>query len=430
MSNLFSRLMARLLVILNFVTPAQAPQPQWTDVPPEVNYITKLQFRARTMETISSDSPTFPGWTPAGEEVSAWSEWATNGSEPVASTPDCEVQSVYHAYADPPFTEYIYRTRTRTYTYCRWSAWSPWQDGLIFPAADREVQSRTLYAVDESMLPSSLHIQEMTSIPMFPGTGCQLQYLPGVSTLNWHSTNPSVVSVSGSGYLSAHRSGAARIIASSRSGAYVAAITVLVGEWEDNALPSALQVVPAECFSGAGMNYINLRDSSVVRIGDQAFADCDELRLVLAGSRPIDAAWNAFSGCDRLVIACEAGSPMRAYADSSGIPYYVIGEAEPWQMITSIDLSTHQTALRVGEGFFMQAYLQPEDASLPTLTWSSSNPAAVTVSPDGYVHAAAPGYAIVTARAQDGSAAYDNCMVTVHPADYTGISDGTDIHLP
>ena len=131
----------------------------------------------------------------------------------------------------------------------------------------------------------------------------------------------------------------------------------------------------------------------------------------------MDVASNAFYGCEQLVIACEESGQMSEYARSAGIPYYVIGEPEPFHMITAIDLPVQNTAMRAGEGFMLEAYVLPQDASLPQLAYTSSNPAAVTVSREGYVHALAPGYAIITVRAQDGSGQTNSCMVTVHPSE-------------
>lgn len=413
MSDFFSKLLTRLLVLLSLAAPMDAPEPDWTTIPPAVNYVTKMQFRSRTQETFTTDSPTLPGWTLQSENVGEWSEWISNGTQPVVPGDDCEVQPVYFAYADPPYTEYIYRTRSRSYTFSRWSYWSGWQDGFILETPGREVQSRTLYAVDESLLPSALHIRELTTVPMLPGTGCQLQYLPGVSTLLWRSTNPAVVSVNGHGYLSAHQTGASRIIATTQSGRHVASFTVIVGLWEDGRFPEALHYLPSEIFSGSDLCYVNLRDSAVTGIGSRAFADCEELRLVLAGSRPIDVAYDAFSGCERLIIACTDEGSVSRYAQDYAIPYYMIGDPDPWRMITSLDLSVKNTALQPGESFALSASILPTDASCPALLWSSSNSASVCVSSDGYVTALAPGYAIITARTQDGSALYDNCMVTV-----------------
>lgn len=62
------------------------------------------------------------------------------------------IQTVSAAY-----TEYIYRTRERTYHYFRWGEWSEWQDREVTQSDSREVRTRTLYRSTASLtLPSFL----------------------------------------------------------------------------------------------------------------------------------------------------------------------------------------------------------------------------------------------------------------------------------
>ena len=68
-------------------------------------------------------------------------------------------------------------------------------------------------------------------------------------------------------------------------------------------------------------------------------------------------------------------------------------------------------ALVLGEAAVtLTATVKPADATDPTVTWTSSNPAVATVDETGKVHAVAAGEATITAQAGDKTA---TCKVTV-----------------
>ncbi|MCD8388676.1 MAG: Ig-like domain-containing protein, partial [Oscillospiraceae bacterium] len=96
--------------------------------------------------------------------------------------------------------------------------------------------------------------------------------------------------------------------------------------------------------------------------------------------------------------------------------------------VSSVTLDQTEAALTVGESLTLTATVEPEDATDPTVTWTSDNESVATVT-GGVVTAVAAGTATITATAGDCSA---KCTVTVtKPAvDVTGVTlDKTEAAL-
>lgn len=86
------------------------------------------------------------------------------------------------------------------------------------------------------------------------------------------------------------------------------------------------------------------------------------------------------------------------------------GEVVP---VASIALDADTLALLVGETRQVVATVMPSDATLRTLSWSSSDAGVATVDALGRVKAVGEGGAIITATATDGSGTSARCAVTV-----------------
>lgn len=86
--------------------------------------------------------------------------------------------------------------------------------------------------------------------------------------------------------------------------------------------------------------------------------------------------------------------------------------ALPYIYAERLTLSAEALALHVGDAARLTAAIAPEDATDPTWTFTSSDPAVAEVSPDGTIAAHAPGTAAVIAISTDGRATAA-CIVTV-----------------
>jgi len=77
--------------------------------------------------------------------------------------------------------------------------------------------------------------------------------------------------------------------------------------------------------------------------------------------------------------------------------------------VSSVELDKHTLTLVEGDENSLKAAVLPEDATDPTITWTTSEASVATVT-DGQVKALAPGKAIIKARAGEQ---VDSCVVTV-----------------
>ncbi len=93
-------------------------------------------------------------------------------------------------------------------------------------------------------------------------------------------------------------------------------------------------------------------------------------------------------------------------------------------LATSLTLNAAEASLAPDETLTLTATLLPEDATNPTLTWTSSNEKVATVDEYGVVTAVADGEATITVNTTDGSDLSATCVVTVETREAEG--DVTD----
>lgn len=86
----------------------------------------------------------------------------------------------------------------------------------------------------------------------------------------------------------------------------------------------------------------------------------------------------------------------------------------------------------VGDKIQLEATVLPENADDKTVTWSSSNENAATVDADGLVTITAPGTAVITATANDGSGVKGVCLISglsgLDNVTYTSAADKKDVY--
>ena len=79
----------------------------------------------------------------------------------------------------------------------------------------------------------------------------------------------------------------------------------------------------------------------------------------------------------------------------------------------SVTLNTTNTTIALGSTKTLTATVLPEDATMRTVTWKSSNTDVATVDENGVVTTVGAGTATITATAADGKGAYAECKVNV-----------------
>lgn len=115
----------------------------------------------------------------------------------------------------------------------------------------------------------------------------------------------------------------------------------------------------------------------------------------------------------RIMAGSKGQATIRATAnDGSGVQSSIkIYVLRPVHWITT-DVGYSMT-LKVGETKQINATVEPADASNTGLSWTSSNPAIVSVSASGLIKGLSPGTSTITISAKDGSGVKDFCNVTV-----------------
>lgn len=93
--------------------------------------------------------------------------------------------------------------------------------------------------------------------------------------------------------------------------------------------------------------------------------------------------------------------------------------------VASITLNKTATEIVAGKMDTLVATVAPANATIDSVTWSSSTPSVATISAEGVVTAIAEGAATITATATDGSGVTATCVVTVTVAPITGTSQAT-----
>lgn len=85
----------------------------------------------------------------------------------------------------------------------------------------------------------------------------------------------------------------------------------------------------------------------------------------------------------------------------------------PGIKVTDIMLNETHIDMVPGETFRLLALARPANATNTKVAWTVDNPDVALVDDEGYVHAVAPGTAVVTCKAMDGSGVKVECTVTV-----------------
>ncbi len=117
-----------------------------------------------------------------------------------------------------------------------------------------------------------------------------------------------------------------------------------------------------------------------------------------------------------LVTAVASGTAVISAKanDGSGVESLCSITVEPKvYLVATITLSNTEATLLEGETLQLSATVSPDNATNPSLTWTSSNAEVATVDESGVVTAVAAGEAVITVKANDGSEVQATCQITV-----------------
>ncbi len=220
--------------------------------------------------------------------------------------------------------------------------------------------------------------------------------------VNWSSSNSSIVSVDNAGNLYAKSTGNATITAMTTDGSNLSA---------------TCQVQVYNRVSSVTLNYTSL----VIEKGHSKQitatiypSNAYNKTLIWSSSNPSVASVNSTG----LVTGLGVGNAVISATTTDGSNITATCNVEVRIYANEVNLNKHGTSIYAGGTEQLTAQVLPEDASIKTVTWSSSNTNVATVNQNGLVTAKKVGNAIVTATATDGSGVSGSCVVTV-----TGITN-------
>ena len=225
-------------------------------------------------------------------------------------------------------------------------------------------------------------------------------------SVNWHSSNNSVATVSG-GVVTAVSQGSATITATAADGSgRSASCSVTV---TGDILVNCIEVCP--CSLSLVVDQSDFLEATVCPV------DATNPNIVWSSSNTAVATVNPTSG---FVIAKSPGDAT-IYAtaqDGSGVAGTCSLTVTEPVLAQKITLNKSYLDLYKGDYFRFVASFIPSNTTNKSVYWSSSKPSVVCIdSSTGEAYACRPGDATVCACAEDGSDVYAYCMITVYSAD-------------
>lgn len=304
----------------------------------------------------------------------------------------------------PAYTQYRYRTRTRTYHFYQWSGWSAWQDTAITASSTVGVEQRTLFRAQ----PNSVSLN-YTSTSLNVGGSIALSATIAPSTvpdkgITWSSSNTAVATVSSNGTVTAVAAGQAVITAKTVNN-LTAQCTITVNQ---------------------PVTSISLSSSSVELIIDPIRPSAASTTLT-ATVLPANATNKALSWYSDNSQIAAVDSKGCITAGKSGTTYVYALSDNGVSAKCQVTVKQYPAMLAISQSKIafefdavdqslknpvqLNVTILPELTDYKTLTWHSADPAVATVDANGLVTPVAVGTTTVYATSQNGLQI--SCSVTV-----------------
>lgn len=140
--------------------------------------------------------------------------------------------------------------------------------------------------------------------------------------VTWDSSDESVATVN-DGVVTLHAPGVAVITCTATDKSQVSSsCTLIVNGNNIFDLPEQTETVEEGAFTGIGADTVIL-NNNITALGANAFANCENLRLVYAPSSLISIADNAFNGCEKITFVCDSYCYAAYYATMHDIPVVI-----------------------------------------------------------------------------------------------------------
>ncbi len=216
-------------------------------------------------------------------------------------------------------------------------------------------------------------------------------------------------------------------------------------------IPNSATSIGSSAFSGcSGLTSVTI-PNAVTFIGNEAFRNCSSLTSVTIGNSVTSIGDEVFKYCFKLnkIISLNPTPPLceseaTFYIDNytkatlyvpkdSYTKYFIDGVWGKFTnivkietLVSSIKLNATSIQLDKGAIYTLSATINPTDATITDILWTSSNPQVATVDRSGKVIALSTGTTTISATIIDGSDVSASCVVTVGNAGITDVkSDNT-----
>ena len=376
---------------------------------------TVIQYRQRQQIRMLLDTPSsYPGYAFLGRNYGEWSDWSEWNTTAAVSSAFTEVET---REAVSGVTEYRVRSRTCQYLYGRWEDWSDWTEEVLQESETNQVETCTFSIIN---LPdTALNVNEETRVTLLAETGTQLYAPADDGIVIWKSSEPDIALVDAAGYVSAKSSGEASIYAISSKGGNLGSIRVRVLS-SAATIPESTKIIEDEAFASAAVTALDLRKANLDSIGSLAFSFNPDLMLVLTNGMNGTIEDDAFEGSYIVTVASSGKDNVFRLAENLQLRHYIYDLPRHFNPVTGIQLNTESLVMNAGESSRLYATVSPATATLPYVTWYSTN-GVVQVDDQGLVYAVRPGTATVSAYSADGTVKAE-CVVTVQNTPVTSIT--------
>ena len=172
--------------------------------------------------------------------------------------------------------------------------------------------------------------------------------------------------------------------------------------------------------------------SSVTSIGEWAFEYCSGLKKIISlnPTPPTCASEESFysNNYTEATLYVPKDSYAKYFIDGVWGKFTKIVKVET--LVSSIKLNATSIQLDKGSDYTLSATINPTDATITDIIWTSSNPQVATVDRSGKVRALSAGTTTISATTIDGSEVSASCNVTVNNVETKIALSKTEASLP